>query len=495
MGELTKFSKEELQKRYDEKSGLWLFNISRGIDLEAVTPRLVSKSIGCCKKFPGRNAIIAITTLKHWLHELVKEITDRLEQDEMENNRRPKQMVVSFIQSIDNRDVSSSRTVNLTTLDEERLVNDALEVLKKNTEKFFKSVDNISALNNPIKFLGLNVGKFESLETKRGNTIQDMFQRNIESKDEEPKESNEAEKAENITTIGNDTDNATSITHTNNNINNESGKNTSTNKLSFFATYNKARLSTVNRSEQKNANSEKPNDENVIEDEDTFQNELLIEELASNDQSTSETNSKPLVPSTSTKPSYLETYAEFYRPHMQLELPKIECQQCGKQIYESDMQIHMDSHLAFQLSQQQRQEFQNQLKRTTSTAPAPSAKKLKKTTNTRELSNEKSIQKFLIKPSQLEQSSNLADNEENIMTEKCEECGQYIAIDKLFEHKDFHAAKRLHQELLQLDREAKFQNNDVKNTTKAVVNSGKSSKGKLPRSSSAKNIASFFQNA
>lgn len=489
MGELTKFSKDELQKRYDEKNGLWLFNLSRGIDLEVVTPRLVSKSIGCCKKFPGRNAIIAITTLKHWLHELVKEITDRLEQDEAENNRRPKQMVVSFIQSIDNKDVSSSRTVNLTTLDEERLVNDALEVLKKNTEKFFKSVDNISVLNNPIKFLGLNVGKFESLETRRENTIQDMFQRNIQNKNEEPKETKEAE---NITTTDNNNDNAASTMNTNND---ESEKNTSTNKLSFFATYKKARLSNeivaIDRLEEKNENSDmgESNYENVIED--TFQNELLMEELASNDQSTYETNSKPPVPST--KPSYLETYAEFYRPQMQLEFPKIECQQCGKKIYESDMQIHMDSHLAFQLSQQQRQEFQNHLKRTTSTAPAPSAKKMKKTTKTLGLSNEKSIHTFLIKPSQLEQTkSNHADNEENIETEKCEECGQNIAIDKLFEHKDFHAAKRLHEELLQLEREARIQNNDDKNTPKSAVENGKSNKRK-PKSSSTKNIASFFQ--
>lgn len=495
MGDLTKFSKEELQQRYDEKNGLWLFNISRGIDLEIVTPRLVSKSIGCCKKFPGRNAIIAITTLKHWLHELAKEISDRLEQDEMENNRRPKQMVVSFIQSIDSKDVSSSRTVNLTTLDEERLVNDAMEVLRKNTEIFFKSVDNISVLNNPIKFLGLNVGKFESLEMKRGNTIQDMFQRNIEKKNEEPEKFKENEETKNINPIGNDTDTATSITHTNNN---ESKENTSTNKLSYFATYNKARLMnktmTIDRLEQENENSEKGDsiNENVNEEEHMFQNEMLLEELASNDQSISATNFEPLVPSTSTKTSYLETYAEFYRPQMQLELPKIECQQCGKKIYESDTQIHMDSHLAFLLTQQQRQEFQNQLKRTTSTAPAPSAKKIKKTTKTRELSNVKSIQNFLIKPSQPEQSSNHEDKEENIGTGKCEECGHNIPIDKLFEHKDFHAAKRLQEELLQLERKARFQKNDVKDTLKSAVKNGKSNKRKLPRSSSAKKIASFF---
>jgi nucleotidyltransferase/DNA polymerase involved in DNA repair len=35
----------------------WLYNIARGIDHDPVTKRLVSKSIGCCKNFPGRQAL------------------------------------------------------------------------------------------------------------------------------------------------------------------------------------------------------------------------------------------------------------------------------------------------------------------------------------------------------------------------------------------------------------------------------------------------------
>lgn len=101
----------------------------------------------------------------------------------------------------------------------------------------------------------------------------------------------------------------------------------------------------------------------------------------------------------------------------------------------------------------------------------------------------------MIKPSQLEQASNHADNEKDIETEKCEECGHNISIDKILEHKDFHAAKRLHEELLQFEREARFQNIVVKNTPKGASKNGKSNKRKLSRSSSAKNIASFFQSA
>lgn len=39
---------------------LWLYNIARGIDNEPVTVRLVSKSIGACKKFPGKQAITSL---------------------------------------------------------------------------------------------------------------------------------------------------------------------------------------------------------------------------------------------------------------------------------------------------------------------------------------------------------------------------------------------------------------------------------------------------
>ena len=41
----------------------WLYNIARGIDSEPVTPRLVSKSIGACKRFPGKQAIVDVETV------------------------------------------------------------------------------------------------------------------------------------------------------------------------------------------------------------------------------------------------------------------------------------------------------------------------------------------------------------------------------------------------------------------------------------------------
>ncbi|KAH8274240.1 hypothetical protein KR026_001167 [Drosophila bipectinata] len=173
LGQLCKFSEGELQRKYDEKNGTWLFNIARGIDLEAVTPRFYSKSIGCCKKFPGRNNITGLKSLQHWLGELASEINERLEKDFMENNRKAKQMVVQYIQEIDGHEVSSSRSQALKDYDKESLAKFALELIRSNTKTFLRAGSD-SALNNAIKFLGISAGKFETVSNAQ-NKLQEMF--------------------------------------------------------------------------------------------------------------------------------------------------------------------------------------------------------------------------------------------------------------------------------------------------------------------------------
>ncbi|XP_017013566.2 DNA polymerase eta [Drosophila takahashii] len=173
LGQLVKFTEAELQRKFDEKNGTWLFNISRGIDLEAVTPRFYSKSIGCCKKFPGRNNITGLKTLQHWLGELSSEINDRLEKDFIENNRRAKQMVVQYVQDIDGEEVASSRSTALKDYDQESIVKYALDLIKANTKTFLRAGSE-AALNNAIKFLGISVGKFETVSSAQ-NKLQEMF--------------------------------------------------------------------------------------------------------------------------------------------------------------------------------------------------------------------------------------------------------------------------------------------------------------------------------
>lgn len=151
----------------------WLHNIARGIDLEVVTPRFYSKSIGCCKKFPGRNNITGLKTLQHWLGELASEINDRLEKDFIENNRKAKQMVVQFVQDIDGEEVASSRSSPLNHYDQETLSKQALELIKANTKIFLRPGCE-AGLNNAIRFLGISVGKFETASSGQ-NSLQAMF--------------------------------------------------------------------------------------------------------------------------------------------------------------------------------------------------------------------------------------------------------------------------------------------------------------------------------
>ncbi|XP_064549016.1 DNA polymerase eta [Drosophila montana] len=173
LGQVLKYSEKELHRKLDEKNGSWLHNIARGIDLEAVTPRFYSKSIGCCKKFPGRNNITGLKTLQHWLGELASEINDRLEKDFIENNRKAKQMVVQYVQDVDGQEVASSRSTPLNHCDQETLAKQALELIKTNTKTFLRAGSE-AALNNAIKFLGISVGKFETASNAQ-NSLQTMF--------------------------------------------------------------------------------------------------------------------------------------------------------------------------------------------------------------------------------------------------------------------------------------------------------------------------------
>ncbi|TMW49602.1 hypothetical protein DOY81_005320 [Sarcophaga bullata] len=198
IGELLKFTEAELQRKFDDKNGTWLYNICRGIELEAVTPRFYSKSIGCCKKFPGRNNISGLKTLKHWLKELANEINERLEKDVIENNRRAKQMVVNYVQEFDKEDISSSRSAPLLNYDVEALADISLEIIKANTKQFFRAGSE-SVLNNPIKFLGISVGKFETISNSQNN-IQEMFAQQA-SKMQKSKNNAEKQQSHNIVSV------------------------------------------------------------------------------------------------------------------------------------------------------------------------------------------------------------------------------------------------------------------------------------------------------
>ncbi|KAF3450066.1 hypothetical protein FNV43_RR06145 [Rhamnella rubrinervis] len=87
VGDLLKFSEEKLQERYGINTGTWLWNIARGISGEEVQGRLLPKSHGSGKTFPGPRALKTIASVQHWLNELCEELSERLCSD-LDKNKR-----------------------------------------------------------------------------------------------------------------------------------------------------------------------------------------------------------------------------------------------------------------------------------------------------------------------------------------------------------------------------------------------------------------------
>ncbi|XP_013197612.1 DNA polymerase eta [Amyelois transitella] len=181
MSELQNFTEKQLQTKFDEKNGTWLYNIARGVDLEPVQARFNAKSIGCCKQLRGKSALTDLDGLKKWLRDLGDEIEDRLEKDALENNRTPRQMVVSFTTQLpDGRDSGSSRSYNFAVDDElcgELFCSKALDLVMDSMEGVkLKDGEPNRKLKSTIKFLGISVGKFEdNSESKKIKKINDYF--------------------------------------------------------------------------------------------------------------------------------------------------------------------------------------------------------------------------------------------------------------------------------------------------------------------------------
>lgn len=471
--------------------------MARGIDLEAVTPRFASKSIGCCKKFPGRNSIKGIATLTHWLTELSKEICERLDKDEIENSRVAKQIVVSFTQQFNAEEVASTRCIPLNSIDVEIIVQDALDVIKRNTEVFFKNEQNTVILN-PITLLGISAGKFEDINQYKKNTIKDMFSKAV---------LNDASKK-------NDNKSVESVEHPIQ-PSNKSDSNVSNIKSFFSAAKDDVDecddvdvftddefVSKISSSMEENvddANDSKsshdvtstetmnPSSTSVLNEKDEAKLTTTNLSFANHEEMVDE---KP-VPSNES--NYMSTYAEFVRPTIPDDFYET-CSQCNKKVLTVEMQSHTDMHLAFQLSQQQRLEFRSQLKIKSSTSP-PVAKKPKLDRNINLNSSNSSGGKTVRNTNPSSSSSNIKGSltkyfeqkkeDANDMQVKCDECGKYIKMESVAEHSDYHTAKKLQMEINSL------------NPSGAVISSvsSKNTKGKSKTDSTSKerSIASFFK--
>uniref|UniRef100_A0A0C9RHZ1 DNA polymerase eta n=1 Tax=Fopius arisanus TaxID=64838 RepID=A0A0C9RHZ1_9HYME len=147
MADLLRYSLQDLQKRFGDKTGSWLYNIARGIDNETVTNKLICKSIGSSKNFPGKAAITKLEDLKKWVVSLTEEMVERLEQDMEENERRATHLSLSYHWYQDKKIISQSKSCPLTSYKIDRIANLCVDIITKATQK-------------PVAFIGMSAGKF-----------------------------------------------------------------------------------------------------------------------------------------------------------------------------------------------------------------------------------------------------------------------------------------------------------------------------------------------
>ncbi|XP_074312139.1 DNA polymerase eta isoform X3 [Silene latifolia] len=108
VGELLQFSEQKLQERYGFNTGTWLWNIARGISGEEVMARILPKSHGSGKTFPGPRALRSIETVAHWLNQLCEELSERLLLD-LEQNKRIANTITLHVSAFKLSDTDSLR--------------------------------------------------------------------------------------------------------------------------------------------------------------------------------------------------------------------------------------------------------------------------------------------------------------------------------------------------------------------------------------------------
>ncbi|GFN97064.1 DNA polymerase eta-like [Plakobranchus ocellatus] len=157
MGDLVQFSEKELQQHCGIKTGSWLFNACRGIESESVSTRELPKSIGCSKNFRGKDILDTREKVKFWLSELSKEVSERLNKDQIQNKRTAKSLTVYVRSQVESgSSSSSSRACLLARYDADKICLDAYTMIKPFNTSSSQSLQWYPPLIN----LGLSASKF-----------------------------------------------------------------------------------------------------------------------------------------------------------------------------------------------------------------------------------------------------------------------------------------------------------------------------------------------
>lgn len=496
--------------------------------------RLVSKSIGCCKKFPGRTALKTVEDVTHWLSELATEIAERLEQDIDENNRRAKQLVVNFAQPVNRKDAQTSKTQSLNSYEGEKIAHDAFETLKKMAQKADGSFN--------LTFLGLSVGKFEDI--KNVSDISVFFKsvnknNNLEMNGhvENKADSLSVRKIEDMTSKNkNDISNFFKmVPKMNGHL--ESHKGDSRSQLNYKNTeYLNGVLNLDDIEEDAQNDSEISLNETLkdiehiqtfLQEDNDYSNTTIeldvTEQLktkqefphcsektfddANSDTSKSffikyVTNMENCKSNSISPPNFIDQETagcsyEYVSPNPNSVQDKNEnlflensnsssmfdeiestCPECNKKIHHLDYVAHMDYHLAQKLMAEEREIFQAEFqakKQAIGTKTTKGGKINKSKRKSAETNG--TISSFFCK--ETDKENNVED------TELCPECDKRIPLNEYACHLDYHAAKKLHLELNSIS------NSNNNNTRKNAVNN--KTKGSCKKTNGIVSISNFFK--
>nr|CAH7751321.1 unnamed protein product [Callosobruchus chinensis] len=443
MWQLAQFSEKQLSQKFDEKTGHWLYNIARGIDNEPVTLRLVSKSIGCCKKFPGRTALTTTDDIEHWTSELASELSERLIKDQEQNNRKGKQIVVSFAQN----DIHSSRTVPLNSYEQNKIAQCALAVINKFCQKPDQSYN--------VTFLGMSVGNFQEISQKSSiaNFLMNLSKRKSLDPEKSDKNIHSTETTNSAPQEYPEQDEIAVVEEKSTKLD-ESDEKDRSNLSVYSATTEEMDIDTEDLIYYEdicpNSVSSQPIQRSVVSsqsseelessrksslqsffvkyfDGETNQTEEAEHDEQLQDQQSEESSCKFQV----SVPEAGQLTLSFSQPQNLNEENSVFCDVCDKRVRLENFGHHMDFHEAKAITKQET--HVNKSGKSTSDSKTKN-KAIAKRKSTEKL---KPISSFLVAPESLDETN----------SDMCLECNKRIKFSDVASHSDYHVAKKLHEEM------------------------------------------------
>jgi len=169
MSDLAKYSLGELQARFGDKTGEWLYQLSQGVDRDPVRPRQLPKSLGCGKNFPGKGKLATTDQVKYWLEQLAGELQERLSKEAELNNREARLLGVGFKTEAN---TSFTRSCHLKDSSAAQIARDLYNLLLP----FNSTKDNKSNTWYPgIVVLQISASKFEEVSETSTPSISSFF--------------------------------------------------------------------------------------------------------------------------------------------------------------------------------------------------------------------------------------------------------------------------------------------------------------------------------